>query len=576
MKRLYFLLVFLLLVPVSADCSAEQSVEVTWMTSDEGLKFAKSIAREYMDRNPHTIKDVEYNVSVRVIARAANSDPASYPQLDLSQSQEVDIFEIHLTGPRALADHLVNLNDYNFHNTITDRYPFIAQNNSLNDQLIAVPYFNDASLLFYRPDLREKYVNDPVRGGAVDSEWAIIEQFAANWSGAQLAINQSGENIEVAANLLEFIIEYEPSSNQVTDFINQIPTSRDMLQDDWNVNLWFEYHNHYYRCPNGLLGATLVCGGSDVGGGDLPGLGGVRPTGTHLQRVYEQRNQNIDQTCNDNCITSVKVPEFHEVVALRQTGSGNPVTVCSGIMLTKNAVLTAAHCFSKGRGLLGESEAYNADTVAFGRNVNDTSVQNFSITDVVYPQNPNNENGILFDAAIVFIEESVELKYYGRDLLFDSSATSNNLDTYKEFFKYEENQGFEGVVVGFGMYTGTIRGVKRFADVWALPCSTDYPLLIGETGCAEEITFVATPPKNTSRDSCDGDSGGPLFLRPANDDNPIVLIAITHAGIASGMCGQGGIYTRVDTVQAIEWINTTLDNKAPTASATSVTWGKTQ
>lgn len=55
-------------------------------------------------------------------------------------------------------------------------------------------------------------------------------------------------------------------------------------------------------------------------------------------------------------------------------------------------------------------------------------------------------------------------------------------------------------------------------------------------------------------DSCNGDSGGPLFLE--RDDGPVLLGVTSRAAHpADRVCGDGGIYVRVDAI--VDWVEAT-------------------
>jgi secreted trypsin-like serine protease len=119
-----------------------------------------------------------------------------------------------------------------------------------------------------------------------------------------------------------------------------------------------------------------------------------------------------------------------------------------------------------------------------------------------------------------------------------------------------------GRIVGFGTtdLAGTSGfGIKRQIDVPIVSAScsgqaqgkTD-PVLYG---CHADAEIVAGKPL-LLRDSCKGDSGGPLFIADAR--NRWLLAGTTSRGtdLATTMCGDGGLYVRTDRYR--DWIRSTL------------------
>ena len=141
---------------------AQQDVTVTWMTGNRGddVEFANSVVQKYMDANPHTINGEEYNVTVEVLQgpESATDRLGLYLQFFEAQSGEVDIFEIDVIWPGDLAEHLVDLYQYEgYQDAISAYFPAIVENNTVDGALVGLPYFTDAGLLYYRTDLLEKY-----------------------------------------------------------------------------------------------------------------------------------------------------------------------------------------------------------------------------------------------------------------------------------------------------------------------------------------------------------------------------------------------------------------------------------
>lgn len=109
-------------------------------------------------------------------------------------------------------------------------------------------------------------------------------------------------------------------------------------------------------------------------------------------------------------------------------------------------------------------------------------------------------------------------------------------------------------LVGFGNVNlaGTIGyGVKRMVDVPIASLGCETANEAGEFGCKQGKEMVAGH-RGLLKDSCHGDSGGPLYIKSA--DGGYFLLGATSRGLGNSQyqCGDGGIYVRVD--QFLDWI----------------------
>lgn len=144
---------------------AQQDVTVTYITGNRApdVAYAEGIAEQYMAANPHTIGGEEYNVTIEILQGPESSTDrlGLYLQFFEAQSSEVDLFEIDVIWPGDLAEHLVDLYQYEgFKEAAEAFFPAIIENNTVDGALVAIPYFTDAGLLYYRSDLLEKYGYD--------------------------------------------------------------------------------------------------------------------------------------------------------------------------------------------------------------------------------------------------------------------------------------------------------------------------------------------------------------------------------------------------------------------------------
>jgi trehalose/maltose transport system substrate-binding protein len=79
-----------------------------------------------------------------------------------AQSADIDVYMIDAAWLGIAAPHSTDLKKYFSENEIGEHFPRIIQNNTVDNQLVGMPFLADAGLLYYRTDLLEKYnFNEP-------------------------------------------------------------------------------------------------------------------------------------------------------------------------------------------------------------------------------------------------------------------------------------------------------------------------------------------------------------------------------------------------------------------------------
>ncbi|MDF9434921.1 ABC transporter substrate-binding protein [Chromohalobacter israelensis] len=108
-----------------------------------------------------------------------------YQQLLSSQSGDIDVLMIDIVWPGLLADHLVDLRQYLPDDATDGFFPTLIANNTVDGRLVAMPWYTDAGLLYYRKDLLEKY------GYEVPETW---QQLTDTAEAVQAAERQAGND----------------------------------------------------------------------------------------------------------------------------------------------------------------------------------------------------------------------------------------------------------------------------------------------------------------------------------------------------------------------------------------------
>lgn len=80
-----------------------------------------------------------------------------YNQYWAAQTPDVDAYLIDVIWPGIAAPHAIDLKKYVKEDEIKQYFPRIIENNTVDGQLVAIPLFTDAGILYYRTDLLNKY-----------------------------------------------------------------------------------------------------------------------------------------------------------------------------------------------------------------------------------------------------------------------------------------------------------------------------------------------------------------------------------------------------------------------------------
>jgi trehalose/maltose transport system substrate-binding protein len=96
--------------------------------------------------------------SVKLISTpgSASEQLALYQQLLAAGAADIDVFQIDVVWPGILGEHFIDLSQA-AGDRPAEHFAAIIDNNTVDGRLVAMPWFADAGLLYYRQDLLEKY-----------------------------------------------------------------------------------------------------------------------------------------------------------------------------------------------------------------------------------------------------------------------------------------------------------------------------------------------------------------------------------------------------------------------------------
>ncbi len=101
-----------------------------------------------------------------------NDRQAFYQQQLAAESSDIDVYQIDVIYPGVLANYMIDLKPFISADDLKVQNQGIIANNTVGGKLVAMPWFTDGGVLYYRTDLLKKY------NVAVPKTWAQL--FAAS------------------------------------------------------------------------------------------------------------------------------------------------------------------------------------------------------------------------------------------------------------------------------------------------------------------------------------------------------------------------------------------------------------
>ncbi|MFW6263588.1 MAG: ABC transporter substrate-binding protein [Thermotogota bacterium] len=165
MKKV-LLTVFLVAV-LSVALFAEKTITVAAGAVGIELELARQAAEEFEELFPGV------KVNVLDTPDMVQDRLGLYLQFFEAKSDRVDVYQIDVIWPGDLAQHFVDLYEYGAYDYVPNHFEAIVENNTVDGELIGIPWFTDAGVLYYRADLLEKYGFD-----GPPETWDELEEMA--------------------------------------------------------------------------------------------------------------------------------------------------------------------------------------------------------------------------------------------------------------------------------------------------------------------------------------------------------------------------------------------------------------
>jgi len=213
--------------------------------------------------------------------------------------------------------------------------------------------------------------------------------------------------------------------------------------------------------------------------------------------------------------TTVPAGAFPDVVLVVA-----PMALCSGTLIAPDVVLTAGHCI-------------------------DTNPKEVLIGSVDY----NQPDGEVIPVKSATAYPSWQTQFDVGVLVLDHASKAKPRPIAAACTAMDLKAGAKVTLVGFGLTTAAGTGDNSKLHEVALTV-TD-PSCADDPSCAAAVApnaeFIAG---GAGKDSCFGDSGGPIYI-----DNALIGVVSRGIGTSAKPCGGGGVYIRADRVVA--WIERT-------------------
>jgi trehalose/maltose transport system substrate-binding protein len=136
---------------------AAATLKIACAAVGQELELCKAGAEAWARRAGHEVQIV-------TPPNDASERLALYQQVLSAGSDRIDVFQLDIIWPGLLGLHLIDLKPY-AKGAEAEHFPGIVQANTVGGRLVAMPWFTNAGLLFYRKDLLDKH------GARVPETW---------------------------------------------------------------------------------------------------------------------------------------------------------------------------------------------------------------------------------------------------------------------------------------------------------------------------------------------------------------------------------------------------------------------
>ena len=129
------------------------TVTIACGTVGQDFEFCKKSADEWGAKTGNVVKHL-------TIPQSTSDVLGLFRQMFAAKSTDLDVLSVDMVWPGIIKSHLMDLTPYT-KGVEKDHFPAIVRNNTVDGKLVAMPWYADAGVLYYRKDLLTKYGEKP-------------------------------------------------------------------------------------------------------------------------------------------------------------------------------------------------------------------------------------------------------------------------------------------------------------------------------------------------------------------------------------------------------------------------------
>ena len=203
MKKAIALVSLTVAIAATSNASAV-TVTLACGTVGQELQLCKDGAARWAKKTGNTVKIFES-------PNLTNDRLGLYQQQLAAKSSDIDVYQLDVVWPGLLAQHFVDLKGKVPAAEVNAHFKGIVDANTVNGKLVAMPWFTDAGLLYYRTDLLKKY-----GFSAAPKTWTELALMASKVQAGEQKTNKSfagyvwqGKNYEgLTCDAMEWLVSF--------------------------------------------------------------------------------------------------------------------------------------------------------------------------------------------------------------------------------------------------------------------------------------------------------------------------------------------------------------------------------